>query len=404
MKKLDDILKLYNYHLPPKLIAQSPAKPRDAARLLIYKKRDDKIRFDRFFNLAKYLPRTNFPNMGNPKNRKLVGQISTNDKSKSVKLVRGLPKNAVLVFNQTKVWPARLVVAKPTGGKAKILYIDADKKGGLIKVISNKQLPIGEHVDVSLGRAKRQQLKVVGKKDGFYYLKPNFPISQITEIMKKYGQTPIPPYIKHSPLSERKLRKEYQSVFAKTGLSVAAPTASLHFTKHLISRLQKQGIATSFVRLDVNLGTFAPLREEQIKSGKLHQEFYNIDKQTAKFLNQAKREGRPIIAVGTTVVRSLESACIPPLPARRGCPKGRRGRNFYSPLIKLQGQTDLFIKENYKFKFVDGLITNFHVPKSSLLMLTSAFVGRKKLLNLYQQAINKNFRFFSFGDGMLILP
>ncbi len=349
MTQLKKFLKKYAYRLPSELVAQTPAKPRDAARLLVYNRRSKKIKFDRFFNLAGYLP-----------------------------------KNAVLVFNQTKVWPARLTIIKPTGGKVKILYIDADKKSGLIKIISNKHLPVGERVDFLRGRAKNQHLKVIGKKNGFYYLRPNFPISQITKIMTKYGVTPLPPYIKNSPLSEIQRRKEYQSVFAKTGLSVAAPTASLHFTKRLINQLQKQGIGIAFVQLDVNLGTFAPLREEQIKSGKLHQEFYRINKSTARFLNQAKAAGRPIIAVGTTVVRTLESAA-----------KNQR-------LTKLTGNTDLFIKENYKFKFVDGLITNFHVPKSSLLMLTSAFVGRKKLFDLYKQAISKNFRFFSFGDGMLI--
>jgi S-adenosylmethionine:tRNA ribosyltransferase-isomerase len=347
--ELVSLLKLYDYKLSPELVAQAPATPRDSARLLIFRKRDGNTRFDTFKNLGRHLP-----------------------------------KNAVLVFNQTKVWPARLKVQKPSGGKAELLYISHDKN--LIKVLSNKKLKANSLVALLLGRAIVQQMKIVKKIGAFYFLKPSFPMSRLPIILKKYGRTPLPPYIKHSPLSEKKLREQYQSVFAKTGLSVAAPTASLHFTKQLISHLQKQGTGTAFVQLDVNLGTFAPLREEQVKSGKLHQEFYNIDKTTAKFLNQAKKDGRPIIAVGTTVVRTLESAS-----------KNQR-------LIKLMGNTDLFIQENYKFKFVDGLITNFHVPKSSLLMLTSAFVGRKKLLNLYQQAINQNFRFFSFGDGMLILP
>ena len=150
--------------------------------------------------------------------------------------------------------------------------------------------------------------------------------------------------------------------------------------------LQKQGIDIKFVQLDVGLGTFASLLDENIKTGKLHQEFYSIDKKTANFLNQAKHQGRPIIAVGTTVARTLESSAN------------------HRKLTRLARSTSLFIRDNYQFKFIDGLITNFHVPKSSLLMLVSALAGRKNILKLYQQAIKKKFRFFSFGDGMLILP
>jgi len=365
MNQLEKILKLYDYYLPPKLIAQSPAKPRDSARLLVFRKRDGKISFDRFSNIARHLP-----------------------------------KNAVLVFNQTKVWPARLIVKKSTGGKVELLYISHDKN--YIRVLADRKLPINSKATFLRGRVKTSYdfFTVIKKSGQFYFLKPSFPLSQMPSVLRQYGITPLPPYIKNSPLTEIQRREQYQSVFAKTGLSVAAPTASLHFTKELIKRLQKQGIGTAFVQLDVNLGTFAPLKEEQIKSGKLHREFYNIDKATAKFLNQAKKEGRPIIAVGTTVVRTLESASALHQSGTLSLSKGSKNQR----LTKLKGNTGLFIKENYDLKFVDGLITNFHVPKSSLLMLTSAFVGRKKLFDLYQRAIKKNFRFFSFGDGMLILP
>jgi S-adenosylmethionine:tRNA ribosyltransferase-isomerase len=153
-----------------------------------------------------------------------------------------------------------------------------------------------------------------------------------------------------------------------------------------MGKLKKQGIDIKFVQLDVGLGTFAPLREENLKTGKLHHEFYSVDKQTAGFINLAKKQGRPIIAVGTTVVRTLESSAT------------------NHEIKKLAGNTDLFIQEGYKFKIIDGLITNFHVPKSSLMMLVSAFIGRKNIMTAYQKAINKRFRFFSFGDGMSILP
>ncbi len=346
----DNILKHYNYQLPKKLIARQPASPRDSARLLVYNRKDNETKFDTFANIGMFLP-----------------------------------KNSVLVFNQTKVVPARLIVRRPTGGKAEILYIDHNKK--YIKALCNKPLALNSTVCLNHGRDLNKHTFVVAKKENqFYFLKPNFSTSQIKSVMEKYGQTPLPPYIKNSPLTEKQKQQQYQTVFAKTGFSVAAPTASLHFTKKLIVQLKQQEIAVKFVTLNVNLGTFAPLREENLATNKLHSETYEIDKKTASDLNQAKKQGRPIIAVGTAVVRTLESAT----------------KNHQ--LTKLHDQTQLFIRPGFKFQFVDGIITNFHVPKSSLLMLVSAFTGRKSLLSLYQIAINKRFRFFSFGDGMLLLP
>ena len=167
---------------------------------------------------------------------------------------------------------------------------------------------------------------------------------------------------------------------------MAAPTASLHFTKSLLSRLKRSGIKIVLTTLHVNLGTFSPFTEELFNKSRLHKEYYEITKAAADILNKAKKEKLPIIAVGTTVVRTLESAS-----------------NKDGKITKFKGDTDIFIKEGYKFKFVGGLITNFHVPRSSLLMLVSAFAGRKKVLDIYQKAIRKKFKFFSFGDGMLIL-
>jgi len=349
ISKLDKLLKLYDYHLPPELIAQAPAKPRDSARLLVYSKRGKKIHFDIFKNLAKYLP-----------------------------------KNAVLVFNQTKVWPARLEATKPSGGKARLLYISHDRK--YIKALSDRPLTVESVVYLTrtYAQSKQPEIKVIKKSGQFYFFKPSFALSETPKILKRYGITPLPPYIKHSPLSEKQKREQYQTIFASAGLSVAAPTASLHFTKALMKKLKERGIDIKFVQLDVGLGTFAPLKEENLKKGALHHEFYSVDHKTAEFINLAKKQGRPIIAVGTTVVRTLESAA-----------KNRQVK-------KLTGNTSLFIQKGYEFKIVDGMITNFHVPKSSLLMLVSAFMGRKNLLSAYQKAIAKSFRFFSFGDGMLI--
>ncbi len=347
MDNLEKLLEQYNYDLPEGLIAQSPTQPRDNARLLVYNRKNKKISYNTFKNIGNYIP-----------------------------------KDAVLVFNQTKVWPARLIVQKSTGGKAELLYIGHDNN--YLKVLSNRPLLVGSTITLLSGRKAVSELKVVKKMGQFYFLKPSFPISDLPKILKTYGKTPLPPYIKNSPLTEAQKRKEYQSIFAKYGLSVAAPTASLHFTKALIGKLKKQGITVKFIRLDVGLGTFAPLRDENLKTGKLHNEFYSVDAETAAYLNQAKKQGRPIIAVGTTVARTLESSAK------------------HNKLMKLTGNTNLFIQENYKFKFIGGLITNFHVPKSSLLMLVSALTGRKTIFELYKKAINKKFRFFSFGDGMLI--
>lgn len=205
------------------------------------------------------------------------------------------------------------------------------------------------------------------------------------KLLAKYGETPIPPYLRHTTLSEKELRIKYQTVFARIPGSVAAPTASLHFTDRLLQKIKSAGLSIKFVTLDVNLGTFAPLLPEQVASKKLHREHYNIDNVTMSFLNKAKAQGRPIIAVGTTVARTLESAAKV---------KGK--------LSKSGGKTDLFISEGYKFNFVDGLITNFHVPRSSLLMLVAALIGRQKLFQLYNIAHHKGFKFFSFGDGILV--
>lgn len=342
---LQKILKSYDFPFPKELIAQQPTQPRDAARLLVYNRKSKKLALDIFRNIGNYLP-----------------------------------KNSVLVFNQTKVVPARLSMQKATGGKVELLYISHDKN--FIKALSNKPLNPNDLIGRSNGRTKMQ---CVNKEGSIYFFKPLFPISKIHQLLQKYGKTPLPPYIKHSPLKESAARKEYQSVFAKKGESVAAPTASLHFTKGLIRSLKKQGIEVEFVTLNVGLGTFAPLREENLMKGQLHLEFYEIDQKTITRLNNAKKNGKRIIAVGTTVVRTLESA------AKHG------------KLMKNYGDTKLFIHPPYKFKFVDGMITNFHVPKSSLLMLVSVFAGRKEILRIYQHAIEHNFRLFSFGDGMLLL-
>lgn len=353
MSILENILKKYDYSFPAEAVANKPSSPRDSAKLLVYDRETEVVNFDTFKNLGKYLP-----------------------------------KNSVLVLNNTKVLPARLPLKKETGGVVKILYLEIAGKN--IKALSPKKLKIGE----SLYLPNKKYFKVIDIQKGEYSLQPSFPIFQIYSVLDKHGETPLPPYIKNVSLAERKLREEYQTVFAKVKGSVAAPTASLHFTKGLLAGLKKSGVEIEYVTLHVGLGTFAPLTEENLKNGKLHKEFYSIDKRTAEKLNEAKKAGKQIIPVGTTALRTLESAVGPVRQAHR--------INVFNRLMKLSGETDLFIKEGDKLKFADGMITNFHVPKSSLLMLVSALVGRVKLFELYRLAIKKKFRLFSFGDGMLI--
>lgn len=341
---LEDILQLYHYEVPARLIARKPATPRDAARLLIYDKKADSIEEDTFSNIYQYLP-----------------------------------DGALLVFNDTKVLPARLLASKISGGKVELLYLSREK-GGLVRVMIGGKVVPGD----SLLLADNISFQVVQKDGKYALLKPNFIESRLFSVLKKYGKTPLPPYIKNPLLSEALIRREYQTVFARRAGSVAAPTASLHFTKGLMSRLKRRGYGVEYITLHVNLGTFAPLTEEHIQSARLHTEDFSITPKAAAAINKAKKEGRPIIAVGTTVVRALESVA------------------HNDRVAPGEGSTSIFIRDSYRFRIISGLVTNFHVPGSSLMMLVSALTGREKLLELYAYAKKKKFRFFSFGDGMLI--
>jgi S-adenosylmethionine:tRNA ribosyltransferase-isomerase len=334
----------YDYSFPPELIAQAPASPRDSARLLVYEKARDTITLTTFN-----------------------------------KIIDFLPPRSVLVANNSKVVPARLFCVKENGQRVEIFYI---RHGGTtITALAKKGIEAGQILTLK----NNVSFTVASRQGKYVELIPSFPLAEMFSILDRFGTTPIPPYIKHSPLPEKKLQEEYQTVFAKTPGSVAAPTASLHFTPELLQKIEEAGHAIAYVTLHVNLGTFAPLTQDQLATGRLHEEYFSIDQKTADTLNTAKDQGRPIIAVGTTTVRTLESA------AKNG------------HLETLSGSTDIFIRPGYTFTFVDGLLTNFHVPKSSLMMLVAAFIGRETLLQLYQKAIAARFRLFSFGDAMLIV-
>jgi S-adenosylmethionine:tRNA ribosyltransferase-isomerase len=291
-----------------------------------------------------------------------------------------LPKNAILVLNETKVVPAKLQLTRITGGVATVLVLGIHN--GCLRVLCNRRLHTDEHLSLN-----EQYQFILGQSEGKErLLRPQFPIDQLSTILDQFGSMPLPPYIKHSPLSDEELKREYQTVFAKDAGSIAAPTASLHFTTELLDQLEQSGIQIARVTLHVHLGTFAPLREEQWKEGRLHREKYHMPDETVVILNNAKKEGRPIVAVGTTVVRTLESST-----------------NENGVIVRPNGETSLFIQESYRFHMVDGLITNFHVPRSSLLMLVAAFTGRETLMDLYREAIDQKMRFYSFGDAMMVV-
>jgi S-adenosylmethionine:tRNA ribosyltransferase-isomerase len=346
MSDLQKLLAQYDYSVPPELVATTPAHPRDSARLLVYHRTHNTIEHVSFRDIGRYLP-----------------------------------AGSVLVCNDTRVIPARLHATHENGRVVEIFITQIGADGHIAHALANRHLDVGDTVRFASGAAARITLKE-GKECTIIIDE-----SQTWRaLLEASGTTPIPPYLKHTTLSEEELRVEYQTVFAKYDGSVAAPTASLHFTEQLLGELAASGIQIAYVTLHVNLGTFAPLSEEALSSGKLHKETFYIPEASQKMLSAARSEGRPIIPVGTTALRTIESAFT------------EEGVCHTS-----SGTTQLFIQEGYTFKMTSGLITNFHVPQSSLMMLVAALVGREKLLELYEKAVAARYRLFSFGDAMLIL-
>lgn len=341
-------LKTYNFNLPPELIAQKPASPADTCRLLVLDRKSKKITDEKFLNLIKHLN-----------------------------------KGDVLVFNNSKVLPARLIGKKETGGKVEILLLRQIKADTWECLVGN--LPIHKQIGTKLNFSKSLSGQIAARQNNTAQIKFNLSGKKLMDQIFKLGQTPTPPYIKRLAKDT-----EYQNFFAKKIGSVAAPTAGLHFTPRIFKMLKQKGVQTEFVTLHVGLGTFAPIKFDDITKHQIHSEYFELDKPTAKRLNQAKRENRRIIAVGTTSVRVLES-CASPKPKAQS-PRLRANSGF----------TNIYIFPGYKFKFVDALITNFHVPKSSLILLVSALAGTEFIKKAYQHAIRKKYRFYSFGDVMLI--
>lgn len=334
----------FDYDLPKKFIAQSPASPRDAARLMILERSTGKIRHSVFNKLTNFL---------------LPGDL--------------------LVFNETKVIPARIYGKKiPTGGKVELLLLRRINEYQWEALVGGKRLVEGKQIEIVSG-IKAQIVQVLsGARRIIHFDKP------VDEKLTEIGQIPLPPYI-HKELRDP---NQYQTVFAKYPGSAAAPTAGLHFTRRLMREIQDKEIHFAFVTLHVGLDTFAPVEEESPADHEIHTEWYRLPAETAKMINSTKRRGGRIIAVGTTSVRALES--------------GARFNTRDQLLLDSEGATDLFILPGYQFKIIDAMITNFHLPRSSLIMLVSAFAGKDNILRAYEEAKRENYRFFSFGDGMFI--
>ena len=334
----------YYYDLPEELIAQTPIEPRDASRMLVYHKDSKTIEHKHFYDIASYLK-----------------------------------AGDVLVINNTKVLPARLYGYKESGAKIEVLlHKRQDLKNWECLAKPLKRLKIGDKVVFS----ENLSCTLVEKlPDGL--CKMRFDFDGIFEHrLSEVGTMPLPPYIKQ----KLKDQNRYQTVYAKVEGSSAAPTAGLHFTPELLAKLKNMGVEIIEVLLHVGLGTFRPVKEDNILKHEMHSEFYEMSQENADKLNAAKREGRRIIAVGTTSVRVLESACDE--------------NGVFHPAKQ---ETSIFIYPSYKFKAIDGLITNFHLPESTLIMLVSAFLGRDETMKIYKTAVKNRYRFFSFGDACLFI-
>ena len=332
---MDFLVEAYDYSLPEELIAKYPTKKRDLARLLVYDRKKDKIIHTHFKNILDFVGNKHF------------------------------------FFNDTKVIKARIFGKKESGGKVELLLNKPIKEGYLVyirgKVKENSKLYFDNNLIAEVIKLNNDGTRIVkffkDKELNFY---------ELIEILEKIGHVPLPPYIKRE---DTKLdEKEYQSVFAKKEGAIAAPTASLHFTKELLEKIPNK----SFITLHVGAGTFKPVEVSDIRDHKMHSEYFEIPKESAKILDTNKE----IVAIGTTVTRTIE---------------------YYVRTKKLKGECDLFLNPLNPPIRVNHLITNFHLPKSTLIMLVAAFIGREKTLQIYNEAIKEGYRFYSYGDAMLII-
>ena len=335
----------FDFELPEELIAQTPIKNRDQSRMLVLDKKTGEIEHKHFNNILDYLN-----------------------------------ENDVLVLNDTKVMPARLYGQKEeTNALIEILLLKEKTNNTwecLVKPA--KRVKIGTVVNFGDGILKAKCIEI--KDEGIRVFKLIYD-GILYEILDKLGEMPLPPYI-HEKLEDK---DRYQTVYAKNIGSAAAPTAGLHFTKELLEKVKEKGVTVLYITLHVGLGTFRPVNVEDVTKHKMNSEFYMMSKETAEILNKAKKNNQRIISVGTTTTRTLETIM-----------------NLYDKFRECSGWTSIFIYPGYEFKAIDSLITNFHLPKSTLLMLVSALAGKDKIMKAYHEAVKEKYRFFSFGDSMFI--
>mgnify|MGYP001413848907 CR=1 FL=1 len=337
----------FDYHLPESSIAQTPLEPRDSSRLLVLHRDTGKLEHRVFREIGDYLK-----------------------------------PNDLLILNQTRVIPARIYARKSTGGRVELLLL---RRRDLLRweaLVGGKGLRVGSKVRVDDGPEAQIVEMLNGSERLLLFSEP------IEPYFPKVGHVPLPPYI-HEKLDDP---ERYQTVYAREPGSAAAPTAGLHFTSCLLAELQTKGVKLAYVTLHVGLDTFAPVTEEDPVIHKIHTEWCELPQETAAAIHDAKHAGGRVIAVGTTSVRTLESAA-----------KNIIDNPISSTVQPYTGPTSLYILPGYEFKLVDAMITNFHLPKSTLIMLVSAFAGRERILETYQIAIREGYRFYSFGDAMLII-
>ncbi len=341
MKKSD-----FNFNLPEELIAQTPIEPRDHSRLLKMDRKTGKITHHHFYDIVDFLK-----------------------------------EGDLLVVNDSRVIPARLYGNKEgTGAKVEFLLLERkEKEIWEILVKPGKKARRGAKFEFANGILKAEIMEVLpdGNRLARFECK-----EEIYSVLEKIGQMPLPHYIKE----KLKDNERYQTVYSREIGSAAAPTAGLHFTTELMDRIRNKGVKISYVTLHVGLGTFRPVKEENIEDHPMHSEHYELPKETAELINETKKKGGRVIAVGTTSCRTLESVAT-----------------FNGKIEQADGYTNIFIYPGYKFKVLDGIITNFHLPESTLIMLVSAFAGRENTLNAYNNAVENRYRFYSFGDSMIIL-
>lgn len=371
----------FDYDLPPSQIAQTPMEPRDASRLLVVHRDTGRFEHRTFRHIREYLH-----------------------------------PGDLLVLNQTRVIPARLFGHKAqTGGGVELLLLTRRSDRTWEALARGKKLRPGTRIVLHAADTKQRAISVTAEiiaetEAGGRLIRFERPIEPLLD---RLGEVPLPPYI-HEPLDEP---ERYQTVYGRIEGSVAASTAGLHLTAELMVDLRRRGVEMAFVTLHIGLDTFRPVKEERVEDHQIHTEWYELTAPVAEQINRARLEGRRVIAVGTTVVRALESAAgspfrsLPDTPATGGCePQGETLRPVaqseacpWRVVSAYTGPTDLFIYPGYQFRVVQAMVTNFHLPRSTLLMLVSAFAGRDLIARSYQEALQQGYRFFSFGDAMLLL-